>query len=81
MRKYYNDSKILLQVACDKCGRNMIVENGIIKEGIFSIDYKWGYFSDKDGVTHSIDICEECYDKLIKDNDIKITKKDDTEFI
>ena len=25
----------------------------------------WGYFSKKDGETHSFDLCEECYDKWI----------------
>jgi len=24
---------------------------------------QWGYFSQKDGENHVLDICEECYDK------------------
>ena len=25
---------------------------------------QWGYFSEKDGESHSFDLCEACYDKL-----------------
>ena len=37
----------------------------ISQEGVFSADYEWGYFSEKDGERHSFDLCEECYDRLI----------------
>ena len=70
-----------MQVNCDKCGKSIEIENGIVKEGIFSIDYKWGYFSGKDGETHSIDMCENCYDRLMADNGINVKKTEDTELI
>ena len=67
MRKYDdNIEKDLLEIYCNKCGKKILLENGIIKEGAFSIDYGWGYFSNKDGENHSLDLCEDCYDELIK---------------
>ena len=53
------------KVFCNCCGKEMNVENEIVKEGIFSIKYQFGYFSKKDGQVHEFDMCEECYDKMI----------------
>lgn len=73
MRKYSDDiKKDLVEVYCNKCGRKAIIDKGIIKEGIFSITYGWGYFSRKDGETHNLDLCEDCYDELIKSFNIPI---------
>lgn len=67
MRKYSEEAKReLLEMTCNKCGRKMKVDKGIVGQGALSISYGWGYFSRKDGETHSFDICEECYDDLIK---------------
>ena len=67
MRKYSDETKKdIIEINCNKCGRKVIVDKGIVKEGVFSITYGWGYFSKKDGETHSFDLCEECYDELIK---------------
>ena len=33
---------------------------------VFSADCVWGYFSNKDGERHSFDLCESCYDELLK---------------
>ena len=41
------------------------VTDGYPREGVFSADYEWGYFSGKDGEKHSFDLCEECYDRLL----------------
>ncbi len=54
-------------VICNKCKKQIKVENNIIKEGIFSANHLFGYFSGKDGETHSFDLCEECYDEMIGD--------------
>lgn len=55
----------IFTIICNKCKKVIKVENNIIKEGLFSAAYKFGYFSGKDGETHSFDLCEECYDKMI----------------
>jgi hypothetical protein len=54
----------LTEIYCNKCGKQIDLDNGIIAEGVFSADYKWGYFSNKDGVCHKFDLCEKCYDEI-----------------
>ena len=50
MRKYSEEIKRdLLEITCNKCGKKMKLENGIAQEGVLSIAYGWGYFSEKDG--------------------------------
>lgn len=56
----------LVKVFCNQCGRGLLVEEGILKEGCFSIDYRFDYFSNKDGYIYSFDLCEECFDTVIK---------------
>ena len=64
MRVYKEDR--LEELYCNKCGRKIQVNNNIIMDGVLSVDYKWGYFSCKDGKKHSFDLCEKCYDEMIK---------------
>lgn len=78
--RVYNEQK-LSQVYCNKCGKDIKVKNGIIEEGVLSVDYKWGYFSNKDGKQHSFDLCEECYDEMIKLFDLSVTEKEYTELL
>ena len=49
---------------CNMCGREIRVEKGIAREGVLSVEQNWGYFSEKDGESHSFDLCEACYDRL-----------------
>lgn len=66
MRQYENVEENRLQrVVCNQCGKELKVENGYLKEGCFSVDYLFGYFSDKDGLRHHFDLCEECYQKMV----------------
>lgn len=57
---------------CNKCGKQLNVQNGIIMEGNAQITIYWDYFSEKDGEIHRFDICEECYGKLISEFKIPI---------
>lgn len=82
MRRYIKIEKNNLDyVKCNKCGKELKVSNGTIKEGICSVDYAWGYFSDKDGEVHSFDLCEKCYDAMINEFAIKPDIKDNNELI
>lgn len=66
MRQYkMKETQEVSLVICNQCGREIPVLNGRTEEGVFSVDYTWGYFSNKDGDKHSFDLCEECYDKLV----------------
>jgi len=80
MRKYNRKNQIQ-EVTCNMCGRVLKVENGIIKEGVFGSEYLWSYFSGKDGEVHSFDLCEQCYDKLVKQFKIMPEIKETTELI
>ena len=44
---------------CDCCGRKIDAE----REDYLHLEKQWGYFSQKDGENHVLDICEACYDK------------------
>ena len=65
MRVYKEDQ--LEELYCNRCGRKIRVENHIVTDGVLSLDYKWGYFSNKDGKMHSFDLCEKCYDEIVRD--------------
>ncbi|MBS7302608.1 MAG: hypothetical protein KIG50_00505 [Lachnospiraceae bacterium] len=80
MRKY-NVQKQLTEVKCNVCGRNMKLEQGMVKEGCFIADYSWGYFSSRDGMRHQFDVCEECYDNLVKGFSIPVTETENAELI
>lgn len=65
MRKYVNKRTEKLKVIyCNLCGKEINMENGIITEGVFTANQKWGYFSGKDGQADSFDLCEECYNSI-----------------
>lgn len=63
MRKEENGK--LQQVICNGCGKELKIENEIVREGCFAADVRFGYFSRKDGLRHRFDLCEDCYDKWI----------------
>ena len=59
-----NHQEEVYTVVCNKCKKTMQAEKDIIKEGIFEAEYRFGYFSRKDGEVHSFDLCEDCYDEI-----------------
>ena len=70
MRQYHHikkteEIKEISKMICNQCGKEIPVLNGQAREGVISADYSWGYFSDKDGETHSFELCEECYDAML----------------
>ncbi len=66
----------LTKVCCNQCGKELLVEDGILKEGCFGIDYSFDYFSNKDGYIYSFDLCETCFDKFVEGfkNPVEITE-------
>lgn len=79
--RIYNEQNRLTGVQCNCCKKELQVENGIVKEGCFSIDYKWGYFSGKDGMCHQLDLCEECYDCFVKELKIPVSETENSELL
>lgn len=66
---------------CNICGRELRQELDIVKEDYIFVKKNWGYFSRKDGQTHQICICEDCYDKWIKSFKIPVEIGDTVEMI
>lgn len=82
MRKYLDEKKTeLATVICNNCKKELLVENGILKEGCFDVNASFGYFSDKDGQIHSFDLCEECYDEMIAKFRIPVECEDAKELL
>ena len=66
MRQYQKqEMKEVKKIICNKCGKEIVVERGVPKEDTFSVEKRWGYFSEKDNEVHSFDLCEKCYDEWI----------------
>jgi Fe2+ or Zn2+ uptake regulation protein len=53
------------ELCCNVCGKDIIIERGIVKEDVFEAAKEWGYFSKYDLEVHKFNICEECYDAMI----------------
>lgn len=77
----YDEQKELVKVQCNVCKKEFELENGILKEGCFQVDFAWGYFSSRDGMQHRFDLCEECYDRFVSTFQIPIEEKENTELI
>jgi len=80
MRKYKSNGD-LKSVVCNYCGKKMIVEEGILREGVMTINHTWDFFSEKDGEIHHWDLCEECYDSVINQFVIDIDVEEQVEFV
>ena len=64
--RVYTDKKEteLEQVVCNCCRKNLLVENGILKEECIHIEHDFGFFGNKDGQSQRFDLCEDCYRKI-----------------
>lgn len=82
MRQYLDENnKILEKLICNQCGRELKLQNGVVQEGVFHGETRWGYFSEKDGENHSFDLCESCYEKLVKSFRIPVRIEEQTELL
>lgn len=80
MRIYVDDKeREVVAVLCNQCGKELEVENGIVKEGCFYGDMVWGYFSEKDGQKHHFDLCEDCYNKMVSRFKIPVQTTEENE--
>lgn len=59
-------TKVISKIICNQCGREISVINGRPEKEVLCVEHTWGYFSEKDGENHRFDLCEECYDRLLK---------------
>ncbi len=54
------------KVFCNCCGKEIKMEHGHAVEDFFHLEKTWGYFSGKDGICQSADICEACMEQWMK---------------
>ena len=80
MRKYGKDGR-LESMICNRCGRKLAVRNGIMREGVFSSDHAWDFFSEKDGEVHHFDLCEECYDEVTGEFRVAVEVEEEIEML
>lgn len=69
------------RIFCNQCGKELKLEEEIVREGYFSADVTFGYFSNKDGLRHRWDLCEECYDALIRSFRIPVEESERNEMV
>lgn len=69
------------KIICNQCKKELKSEKGYLKEGCFSVDYAFGYFSEKDGTRQRFDLCEECYDKIVAQFQIPVEVVRDKELL
>ena len=65
--RVYSDQKELIKVVCNCCRKNLLVENGFLKEECIHVEHNFGFFGTKDGLSHRFDLCEDCYQKITED--------------
>ena len=82
MRKYTKiEENNLLEVCCNGCGKALKVENGMLKDGCFHAEHSFGYFSKRDGMKHSFDLCEACYEKIIREFVLPVEEAEENELL
>lgn len=80
MRIFDKEHK-LVKIICNQCGAGTDVTGSIVKKDYFCGQKEWGYFSDKDMEIHRFDLCEQCYDRLIKGFKIPVEIESETELL
>lgn len=69
------------KIFCNKCGKELKQQEDMIREGYFSADVIFGYFSNKDGLRHRWDLCESCYDALTASFEIPVEENEESELV
>lgn len=64
------------KVICNKCGRQLKSENGILHEDGLFVTKDWGFFSKKDLQVHKFVLCESCYDQMISEFVVPVVAED-----
>lgn len=69
------------KIFCNKCGKELKQQENMIREGYFSADVIFGYFSSKDGLRHRWELCESCYDGLTGSFQIPVEETEESELV
>ena len=77
----YREKMELTKVVCNACGKNLLVENGILKEECIHVGHDFGFFGSKDGESDRFDLCEACYEKLIAGFAVPVERRERKELL
>ena len=66
---------------CNKCGKQLKIENNIPREDFLKIRKEWGFFSRKDGKTEEFLLCENCVEMLTREFIIPVKVEDTVELL
>ena len=67
MRVYSENKETeLVQAVCNCCGKNLLVENGFVKEECIHVEHDFGFFGTRDGISQKFDLGEACYRKIVE---------------
>ncbi len=75
MRQYRTElerTEKIEKIICNKCGREILIHGGIPQEDVLEVEKRWGYHSRRDNQVDCFDLCEDCYDELIRSFRIKM---------
>lgn len=71
-KEHVKEVREIEKIICNKCGREIPVLGGVPQEDVLEVTKRWGYFSDKDNQVDRFDLCERCYDELVRSFKIQI---------
>lgn len=75
MRVYLDENRTeLVTVVCNACRKELLVENGILKEECIHVEHNFGFFGSRDGECDRFDLCEDCYRKIVANFSIPVEK-------
>lgn len=67
MRKYEEKPRpVLTDLLCDVCGKSCRTNYADVNFEYATLTAQWGYFSRKDGDNYAMELCEDCFDDVIK---------------
>lgn len=71
-KKSVQESQVVTKVICNCCGKEIpLVREGLLEE-YFHAEKSWGYLSNQDGRQDSFDLCQECYEKMVENFEMKM---------
>ena len=72
-----NKDNLNIHKCCNVCGRELSILPSGEQEETLTVEKSWGYFSNKDGISQKVNICEECYDHMVEDEKTIMRKKEE----
>lgn len=63
------------KICCNYCGRELHIENEILREDALFVKKDWGYFSHRDLELHEFVLCEDCYNLVISKFKIPVSAR------